>query len=176
AILAGSGVHTSGAHATLAHLAERLGAGVATTIHGKGALPSDSPWLVGVVGNNGGLPAANAYLRDADAVLLVGTRANATDTNSWTGPARTGTPVAQIDIEPARAGRNFPDAVPLAGDADAVLRQLTDLLDAAPEAELAERRAAVTRARALPEPTPYAGSALLPEDVVRTINRIVPPD
>src|SRR5579875_45207 len=131
AMLAGSGVHVSGAYRNLRLLAERAGIAVATTIHGKGAIPDSSACALGVAGNNGGRPYANSYLRSADAVLLVGTRANATDTNMWRGPARDGrAAVIQIDIEPGRAGRNFPGSLGLAGDAGTVLGQLAGAVPA----------------------------------------------
>ncbi|RIK15220.1 MAG: hypothetical protein DCC50_08770 [Acidobacteria bacterium] len=136
AIMAGSGVHSSGAWSELEELAERGAIPVATTIHGRGVISDESPWALGVVGNNGGRPYANDHMAAADVVLLVGTRANATDTNSWQGPARRGTAVIQIDIDPARAGRNFPEAVRLVGDAKTVLRQL---LESIPEAKTEAR-------------------------------------
>lgn len=129
-IVAGSGVHLSAASEVLADIAEHGAIPVATTVHGKGVITDTHPYSLGVVGANGGGP-GNPYLRAADAVLFVGTRANATDTNGWTAPPRTGVPVAQIDIVAARAGRNFPDAIPLAGDARTVLEQLRAALPAA---------------------------------------------
>ncbi|MFT4030032.1 MAG: thiamine pyrophosphate-binding protein [Protaetiibacter sp.] len=179
AILAGSGVHTSEAWQVLAELAEKTGAPVATTIHGKGALVSEHPWHLGVVGNNGGRDYANRELAEADVVLLVGTRANATDTNSWSGPARTGTPVIQIDIDPARAGRNFPEAIGLVGDARTVLGQLLDAVAETPAhaRESRRRRIAAERAEwALRGPGGLAEVAegeLVPQDVIRCVNELV---
>lgn len=123
-MLVGSGVHASGAWAELHELAEKGGIPVATTIHGVGALADDDPWLLGTAGNNSGLDYVNARMAEADVVLLVGTRANATDTNSWRGPARDGATVAQIDVDPSRVGRNFPGSTALLGDARTVLAQL----------------------------------------------------
>lgn len=124
AIVAGSGVHLSGAWKEVEALAQSMAIPVATTIHGKGAVADSNPWSIGVVGANGGREYATRYLSTADAVLFVGTRANATDTNSWTAPARAGVSIIQIDIDESRAGRNFPGSVPLVGDAQTVLRQL----------------------------------------------------
>lgn len=123
AIVAGSGVHLSRAWNSLSALAETAAIPVATTIHGMGAIADTSPWSLGVVGANGGCERANRYLHEADVVLFVGTRANATDTNSWTSPGRDAR-VIQVDVEPARAGRNFPGSIGLAGDARTVLDQL----------------------------------------------------
>jgi acetolactate synthase-1/2/3 large subunit len=123
AVLAGSGVHVSGAWAELAELASGCGLPVATTIHGKGAIAETSPWSLGVAGANGGRPQVNDYLRQADFVLMVGTRANATDTNSR-DCVRAGVPTASVDIDAERCGRNYPDGIRLVGDAGTVLGQL----------------------------------------------------
>ncbi|MFE3140969.1 thiamine pyrophosphate-binding protein [Streptomyces scopuliridis] len=182
-LLVGSGVHLSGAWDALERLADTLGAAVATSIHGKGSLPDTSEWSLGVVGNNGGLPGGNAAVRNADVVLLVGTRANATDTDSWTGPARDGTTVIQIDIDAHRAGRNFPGAVRLVGDAATVLGQLLDHLTPVSADSRASRRAQVRAARettagaGVPGPVPPLGDGqLLPADVVRSVNAVLGPD
>ena len=70
---------------------------MATTIQGKGAISDSDPWSLGVIGNNGARDYANKYVSEADVVLLVGTRANATDTDGFTTPARAGVDVIQID-------------------------------------------------------------------------------
>lgn len=174
-ILAGSGVHLSGATANLRRLAETAGIPVATTIHGKGVIADDSPCSIGVAGNNGGRDYVNAYLADADVALLVGTRANATDTNSYTGPARSAA-VIGIDIERARAGRNYPGALALVGDADRVLGALASRVARTAPAALAERstrlRARLDSARAEwearhAEPVRLAERQLLPAEVIR---------
>lgn len=177
AIVVGGGVHVSGAYEALRELAETLGAGVATTIHGVGATATDSPWRLGVVGNNSGQPGANDYIASADVVLLVGTRGNATDTNSWTAPAKYGPTVLQIDIDKARAGRNFPGALPLVGDCRTVLTQLLAALTPVPDDVRAERLSAVAQARA--DATPPTASAehapgvLYPRAIVETVRGLL---
>jgi acetolactate synthase-1/2/3 large subunit len=131
AIVAGSGVHVSGAWTETVLLAETAGVPVATTIHGKGSIPETSPWSLGVVGANGARDYANDYLAGADVVLFVGTRANATDTNSYASPPLEGTVVIQNDIEAARAGRNYPGSIALVGDAKVTLGRLTEALSVA---------------------------------------------
>ena len=177
-IVAGGGVHLSEAAAALRQLAERLAAPVATTIHGRGAVATSDPWFLGVVGNNSGQPGANAAVADADAVLLVGTRGNATDTNSWTAPSPTGlAKIVQIDIEAHRAGRNFPTAIGLAGDARTVLEQLATAIPQADPAavEQALLRAAAARRNGTP-PTAeaeYAPGMLYPRAVVETVQAVL---
>ena len=144
AIVAGSGLHLSAAWSELEQVAEQAGIPVATTIQGKGSITETGPWSLGVVGANGARDYANAYLAGADAVLLIGTRANATDTNSYQSPPRQGPTVIQIDIDAARAGRNFPGSLPLVGDARSVLRQL---VQAQPGQQRTGRRTKPTRGR-----------------------------
>ncbi len=138
AVLVGSGVHSSGAYRAVAQIADRIGAGVATTIHGKGAIEESNPWALGVTGNNGGAALSHDYLAEADTVLIVGSRGNATDTDSHSAPPRSATVIA-VDIDPTRVSRNYPQALVLAGDAATVLEQIL--------AQLPERDAAVVQAR-----------------------------
>ncbi|MBA0050173.1 thiamine pyrophosphate-binding protein [Streptomyces sp. AJS327] len=188
AALVGSGIHVSEAHGTLAALAERLAMPVATTIHGKGAIPDSDPWSAGPVGNNGARAHANTLLAEADVVLLVGTRANATDTNSWTGPSRNGPTVIQIDVDADRAGRNFPGSIPLVGDADTVLAQLLDAVDRAPDAVRQIRREELRAANSAWEASlgsvggeratlpDLPDEQLLPSDIVRILAEELGPD
>ncbi|MFI7700800.1 hypothetical protein [Nonomuraea sp. NPDC049480] len=54
---------------------------------------------------------AELLVEAADAVLIVGSRANSTDTNGCTAPPRdAGIKIAQIDADASRVGRNFPPA------------------------------------------------------------------
>ncbi|GAA1866801.1 thiamine pyrophosphate-binding protein [Myceligenerans crystallogenes] len=123
-ILAGGGIHLSAAWQELEQFAHHCGVPVATSIHGKGAIGESHPLALGVVGSNGARDYANAGVAAADLVLFIGTRANATDTLSFTAPARTGTRILHIETDPARAGRNYPGSVALIGDARTVLEQL----------------------------------------------------
>ncbi len=124
ALVAGSGVHLSGAWQELLDLAEKLNAPVATTIHGKGAFPESHPLSLGVVGANGAHDYANEYLHQADVVVFVGTRANSTDTDGFRSPDRTKVQAIHIDMDPDRAGKNYTNGIPLIGDAAALLADL----------------------------------------------------
>jgi acetolactate synthase-1/2/3 large subunit len=171
AILAGSGVHASRAYTQLAALAETAGAAVTTTIHGKGSIADDHPWSLGVTGNNGGGGAALEWLGDADVVVVVGSRANATDTDSFRCPPRSARVIA-VDVDPSRVGRNYPGALLLRGDAAAALAQIRAALD--PAAPAGERQARLRRARARhasrrSRPDPPAGT-LLVDDVVEALD------
>ncbi|MBI0385629.1 hypothetical protein JBE27_57510, partial [Streptomyces albiflaviniger] len=87
--------------------------------------------------------------------------------------------VIQIDIDAARAGRNFPDAIRLVGDAATVLGRLLAHITPVGADVRAERRARVAAARAQAADSltgaavTAADGQLLPADVVRTVNSVL---
>ncbi|MDA8198528.1 MAG: thiamine pyrophosphate-binding protein [Thermaerobacter sp.] len=170
ALLLGSGVHWSQTYSVVRELAEHAGAGVATTIHGKGAFDESHPLSLGVVGANGARDYANRFLADADVVLMVGTRANSTDTDGFQSPRRGEPRVFHLDIDPTRAGRNYPGSTPLVGDAAVILPHVLKSLPedsarrSATQREILAERARFEQQRALP---PQSG--LSPRDVVEAL-------
>lgn len=81
-IIAGGGVHYSGAVETLTDFARRRGIPVVETVAGKATLVHDHPNYAGPIGVTGST-AANAVAEDADIVLAVGTRLQDFTTGSW---------------------------------------------------------------------------------------------
>ncbi len=72
-IVAGGGVHYSGAEEALLALCTKTGIPVGETQAGKGSLPHGHPQEMGAVGSTG-TTAANTLARQADVVIGVGTR------------------------------------------------------------------------------------------------------
>jgi acetolactate synthase-1/2/3 large subunit len=138
-IWAGGGVLRSGAWAELRALAERLGAAVATTYMGKGAFPEDHPLSLGSGCDEGAFQDA---LTGADVLLCVGTELGAETTGQYT--LRPRGRLVQVDVDPARIGATY-DALPVVGDARAVLSALADAVPASRRE--GERLAAETRGR-----------------------------
>ncbi len=129
-VIAGGGVRASAAEDALAAFAERAVALVATTTMGKGTLPETHPLSLGVIANltgPGGLGRqTKPIVKEADVVLLVGTRTNEDGTDVWTLIPE-GARVLHIDIDSQEIGRNY-EAVRLQGDARATLEALTATL------------------------------------------------
>jgi len=123
-IVAGGGVVASQAQAELVELAEKLQIPVATSLTAKGAILDTHPLAVGVVGIYS-RACANRAVSEADLVFFVGAHAGGQVTANWRIPA-VGTPVIQLDIDAGQLGRNYPNAVPLLGDAKVTLRQMCD--------------------------------------------------
>ena len=124
-IVAGGGVLYSEATDTLQRLAARTGIPVSETQAGKSALPFDHPQAVGAIGATG-TSAANRLARDADLVLLVGTRLSDFTTASKTAFAAQG--VRFISINVAELDALKQGALALVGDARAGLEELGEAL------------------------------------------------
>lgn len=104
-------------------LAELLAMPVATTVSGKGVIAEGHPLAVGVVGGQYGEESANAVVREADVVFLVGFKSSQQSTFAWQLP----TPeqrVVHLDVDPYEIGKVFATEVGLVGDAAAGLRDL----------------------------------------------------
>jgi acetolactate synthase-1/2/3 large subunit len=119
-IYAGGGVGLSGASRELVALAQTLGAPVATTTEGKGAIPEDHPLALGVTYYGHGTPHWAAP--KADVILAVGTML----TEMATGHTVPRAPqkLIHIDIDPRVIGKNYPADVGIVADAREGLRAL----------------------------------------------------
>ena len=144
-VVAGGGVHLSGAHTELAHLQEAAGIPVATTSMGKGAVDERHPLSVGVIGYFMGTRGVAKHLRalvdEADVILLVGNRTNQNGTDSWTLFPPTAKYI-HIDIDSQEIGRNY-EALRLNGDAKLTLAALDRALAKLDPGKRREGRAAV---------------------------------
>jgi acetolactate synthase I/II/III large subunit len=125
-LLAGSGVVAASAEEHLRAVAEILPARVATSPRAKGVFAEDDPLSLGVFGNAGHRAAREIILGDAvDVLFTVGTSLGETSTLNWTPRLRPSSALIQLDIDADRIGRNYPVDVPLVGDAQAILTELS---------------------------------------------------
>jgi acetolactate synthase I/II/III large subunit len=178
-IVAGGGVRSSGAAAELLALAEALAVPVVTSMNAKDTMPGDHPLNGGVVGLYS-RNSANRIVLGADLVFFVGSPAASQVTFNWQLP-KAGTPVIQLDIEPAELGRHYPNTVSILGDAKVTLQKL---LEAAPTDSNDRRRewtdqVAVLGAEWLEEWRPLLESdavPLRPERLCRELTGLLPED
>lgn len=128
-IIAGGGVHGSGAHDELVALAQTMSLPVGTTNMGKGAIDETAPLSLGVMANCMGPNGSGRHLKDfvtgADVVLLVGNRTNQNGTDSWSLYPKNAQFI-HIDIDGTEIGRNY-DALRLVGDAKLALAAMTEI-------------------------------------------------
>lgn len=121
-IIAGGGVHYSGATEELAAFAARHNIPVVETIAGRSVLPFDHPHNAGPIGVTGSA-SANAVAGEADVVLAVGTRLQDFTTGSWTV---FGNPnVRIIGLNAARFDALKHRSLPVVGDAQVGLTELS---------------------------------------------------
>ena len=124
-IVAGGGVLYSEATDALRRLVDATGIAVGETQAGKGSLPDPHPLSLGGVGSTG-TRAANLLARDADLVIVVGSRLSDFTTASKTAFQHERVRFVAINVAEIDAGKH--GAVPLVGDARAVLDELLPLL------------------------------------------------
>ncbi|MDI3502283.1 MAG: acetolactate synthase large subunit [Archaeoglobi archaeon] len=144
-IIAGGGVHISGAYEELLQLAEHLVIPVATTITGKGSIPETHPLSLGVVGLNGRAH-ANKLVSEADLIFFIGCKAGQFATFNWTLP-REDAKIIHMDIDPKEMGRNFRTDVKIPCDVKLGLRMLNDALKERVEKRKLEGSEVVERIR-----------------------------
>ena len=129
-IVAGGGVHLSGASEAVAALQQDTHIPVMTTVMGKGVVDERHPLSVGVTGYAMGKLSPTRYMRpiiaDADVILLVGTRTNQNGTDSWALYPENARYI-HIDVDGTEIGRNY-EALRLTGDARLTLEAIYDQL------------------------------------------------
>ena len=122
-ICAGGGVHLSHAAPQLRAFAEAHGIPVVCTMMGLGVMPTEHPLFFGMVGNNG-QAYGNRAMNGADFVLMVGARV-ADRSISHPDSIMTNKVLVHIDVDPAEIGKNAGPTIPLVGDIEHVLDDIT---------------------------------------------------
>jgi acetolactate synthase-1/2/3 large subunit len=181
-IVAGGGVHLSGACEQLAALQQDAHIPVMTTVMGKGAVDDRHPLSIGVTGYAQGKLSPTRYMQplidEADVILLVGTRTNQNGTDSWKLYPKSAKFI-HIDIDGLEIGRNY-EAMRLAGDAKLTLAALGERLKGrrSPSPET-ERRIADAKAKHAVDIAPIEtsdASPIRPERMAADIRKVLTPD
>lgn len=125
-ILAGGGVIISGANEELEKFAKTIKAPVVTTLMGKGAVPEDDEYSLGMLGMHGRI-IANKNINKSDLLIAIGCRFS----DRTTGKIEEFIPnakVIHIDVDPAEIGKNIDVDIPIVGDALNILKMFNDNL------------------------------------------------
>ena len=176
-IIAGGGVHYSGAVDTLRLFAERHAIPVVETVAGKSTLTHDHPNYAGPIGVTGSR-AANAVAAEADVVIAVGTRLQDFTTGSWS--VFRDPNVRFVGLNTASWDARKQAAQPVIGDAKVALEEIDAALGdyAAPPEWLASADEAITEwhvyldslaGRRHDGPPAYA-------EVIQAVNALAGPD
>lgn len=185
-VVAGGGVHLSGAAAELAALQEAAHLPVGTTNMGKGSVDETHPLSLGVIGSYMALGSRTHGLRPlverADVILLVGNRTNQNGTDSWK-LFPPGARYIHIDVDPMEIGRNY-ESLRLQGDAKLTLAALTAALarrdlsrraGARPALEAEMRDAVADWRRTVAGVSARDGGPVRPERIMAELDRRMQP-
>jgi len=128
-ILAGHGIHKSGACEEVLVLAERAHIPLSMTLLGIGCMPADHPLNLGMMGMHGE-HWVNEAIQEADLLIALGMRFD----DRVTGKLASYAPNAKkihIDIDPSELHKNVRADVAIAGDLKTVLKDLLPLVESA---------------------------------------------
>jgi len=175
-IIAGGGVHYSGAVETMTAFAERRGIPVVETVAGKATMVADHPNFAGPIGVTGST-SANALARSADVVLAVGTRLQDFTTGSWSVFQDPDMTLVSINVGTFDATKHR--AISVVGDARSTIEAMDGAVGdyRAPvrwmELAASERRAWY---RYLDDLTAPGGEVPTYAQVIRAVNEVGDPD
>lgn len=135
-VLAGGGVHLSGAAKTLQSFAEAQSIPVAHTMTGKGAIACNHPLSAGLFGRYDRI--ANGLIAESDCLLVIGCKLGEIATKRYSLIPR-GTPLVHLDILSDEFTRVVTPTVSMWADAREGILDLHTALDARAERLRAER-------------------------------------
>ena len=168
----GGGAIGASAGGLVLELAQRIGAPVASTLMGLGAVPCDHPLALGMLGMHGA-PFTNYIMDEADLLIAVGARFD----DRATGHAprfceRAG--IIHIDIDPCEIDKIKATSVSAAGDAGTILRQLLTVATPQERPEWLERVACLKASHPLIIPKREQG--VHPLEFCKILGELLPPD
>ena len=126
-ILAGHGIHISGAQKAFQAMIEKAGIPVGTTIHGLSTIPDDHPLNRGMLGMHGNV-APNVLTNQADVILAIGMRFDDRVTGKLEAYAKQAK-IIHIEIDASEIDKNVKTEVAIHADAMDAINALTPLLD-----------------------------------------------
>jgi acetolactate synthase-1/2/3 large subunit len=173
-VVAGAGVDRGGANEALLRLVELLGCPVIATMAGRSTVPFDHPNHV-----YGSSPVADAVRREADVILVAGSRLGNLDLpydKYWGDPERAR--LVQIDVDARHMGVTRPLALGIVADVRATLEGIVRALEARGATPRRAERLARTREAAAAwwaaqeqRIAGWSGSGLHPARVMRAVGR-----
>jgi acetolactate synthase-1/2/3 large subunit len=125
-IVAGNGVHLSGASAGLLTLAEKANIPVINTLHGTGAFPRNHQLALGMLGMHG-MYWNNIATCECDVLLAIGMRFD-DRVIGRPGTFASNAKVIHIEIHPSQVNKNVQADVAIIGDAKQVINKLLPLV------------------------------------------------
>ncbi|MEI6350350.1 MAG: biosynthetic-type acetolactate synthase large subunit [Verrucomicrobiota bacterium] len=168
----GGGVIGSDAGGMVVELAEKIGAPVACTLMGLGAIPYDHPLALGMLGMHGA-PFTNYVLDEADLLVAIGARFDDRATGLASRFCEHAS-IIHIEVDPCEIHKIKPANFAIAADARQALTQLL------PEVRSQDRSAWLGRVCELraahPMVIPSGGTNHHPLSFCKILGEVLPPD
>lgn len=159
-MLIGDGVAASGAEREVTAVAEQLGAQVWLVDSSEPNMPADHPLVRGQLGHMFG-EVSRAAVRDADAVLVVGTYLFPEVFPDLASPFRPDARIVHVDLDAYEIAKNHPVDLGIVADPRLTMAALTaELWRVAGPESAAAARARLERAAATAAPPPHPDSVL----------------
>ena len=121
-IVSGGGINHTRATEELLEFAHLLNAPIAMTGMGKGSVPEDSPYSIGLFRDG----VAQAAMKAADLVIAIGTRFTYRDTGNWS--LQIPQPLIHIEADVSEIHKEYSATVGISANPKLVLQQLNDAL------------------------------------------------
>ncbi len=166
----GGGMHISNAIPIFRKIVEKTDVPTISSLMGIGALPSNHPRYLGMLGMHGTF-AANMAVTSSDLLFTIGARFD----DRATGDLEKFAPEAKIihiDIDPAAIARNVEVDIPIVGDAKHVLEELYPILEKPSISKWIEETESWKETHPLSIET--GGEAISPPKVVKKISEVFP--
>jgi acetolactate synthase-1/2/3 large subunit len=121
-IISGGGINHTRATEELLEFAHLLDAPIAMTGMGKGSVPEDSPYSIGLFRDG----VAQAAMKASDLIIAIGTRFTYRDTGNWS--LQIPQPLIHIEADVSEIHKEYPATVGIGANPKMVLQQLNDSL------------------------------------------------
>jgi len=121
-IVSGGGINHTRATEELLEFAHLLNAPIAMTGMGKGSVPEDSPYSIGLFRDG----VAQAAMKVSDLIIAIGTRFTYRDTGNWS--LQIPQPLIHIEADVSEIQKEYPTTVGIGANPKLVLQQLNDAL------------------------------------------------
>ncbi|MBT7890079.1 MAG: biosynthetic-type acetolactate synthase large subunit [Deltaproteobacteria bacterium] len=131
-ILFGGGVVLSDSVSELLHFIRATQIPVIRTLMGTGVIPHNDPLFVGMIGTHGSSRANKILAKEADVVLMMGTRLGDRSFVKKKSEFAENAKIIHLDIDPAEIGKNIKVDIPIVGDIKEVLSDMNERISKKP--------------------------------------------
>jgi len=153
----------------LIQIAEKMKAGLITTLPAKGVMPYNHPLALGGIGA-AGTETSTKILEQADTVLVVGTTWWPTDYTPRQAK------IVQIDVVPENIGKSQEASYGIVGDAKVILPQIAQMLSNIPKPEWEETIKQIKEQwnTRMGEEVSQGGSPIPPQRIMHALQQVIP--